>query len=143
MHRSNYEVAELSLNFKSSGTVPGPALSVCTIGSNNIFLITQFSFYGHILCLDYFIQLPYLCPNFPAHSQKIHLVPDARTPFLFVVVVFAFCFLGLHPRHMEVPRLGVELELQLPAHTTATAAWDPSHICDLHHSSWQCRSLTH
>ena len=36
---------------------------------------------------------------------------------------------------MEVSRLGVKLELQLPA--TATAAWDPSHICNLHHSSWQ------
>ena len=35
---------------------------------------------------------------------------------------------------MEVPRLGVELELQLPAYTTAT---DPSRVCDLHHSSWQ------
>ena len=22
-----------------------------------------------------------------------------------------FCFLGLHPQHVEVPRLGVELEL--------------------------------
>ena len=31
-------------------------------------------------------------------------------------------FLGPHPRHMvEVPRLGVQLELQLPAYTTATA----------------------
>ena len=38
---------------------------------------------------------------------------------------------------MEVPRLGVELELQLPAYTTATATPDPSHICSLHHSSWQ------
>ena len=38
---------------------------------------------------------------------------------------------------MEVPRLGIELELQLPAYTTATATQDPSHICDLHHSSWQ------
>ena len=38
---------------------------------------------------------------------------------------------------MEVPRLGVELELQLPAHTTATAMWDPSLVCDLHHSSQQ------
>ena len=27
---------------------------------------------------------------------------------------------------MEVPRLGVELELPLPACTTATATWDPS-----------------
>jgi len=28
----------------------------------------------------------------------------------YLVLYFAF-FLGLHPRHMEVPRLGVELEL--------------------------------
>ena len=39
---------------------------------------------------------------------------------------------------MEVPRLGVESELQLSVYTTATATQDPSHICDLHHSSWQC-----
>ena len=39
---------------------------------------------------------------------------------------------------MEVPRLGVESELQLLACTTATARQDPSHICDLHCSSWQC-----
>ena len=38
---------------------------------------------------------------------------------------------------MEVPSLGVELELQLPAYTAATATQDPSHICDLHHSSRQ------
>ena len=42
---------------------------------------------------------------------------------------------------MEGPRLGVELELQLPAYATAPATPDPSHICDLHHSSWQCRIL--
>ena len=44
----------------------------------------------------------------------------------------------LHLRHMEVPRLGVELELQLLASTTTTATWDLSHICNLHHSSPQC-----
>ena len=38
---------------------------------------------------------------------------------------------------MEVPRVGVESELQVPAYTTATAAPDLSRICDLHHSSWQ------
>ena len=38
---------------------------------------------------------------------------------------------------MEVPRLGVELELQLPAYATATASQDLSCIGDLHHSSWQ------
>ena len=36
---------------------------------------------------------------------------------------------------MEVPRLGMELELQLPAYTTTTATPDQSCTCDLHHSS--------
>ena len=52
-----------------------------------------------------------------------------------------FCFLGPHLRHMEVPRLGVKSELQLLAYTIATATEDPSHICNLHHSSWQCQIL--
>jgi len=42
---------------------------------------------------------------------------------------------------MEVPRLGVELELQLPAYVIATAMPDPSHVCDLHHSSRQRQIL--
>ena len=52
-----------------------------------------------------------------------------------------FFFLGPHPWHMEVPRLGLKSELHLPAHTiaTATATQDPRCICDLQHSSWQCR----
>ena len=54
--------------------------------------------------------------------------------FLFF---FSFCFLGPHLRHTEVPRLGVQLGLQLPVYTTATATWDLSRICDLHYSSWQ------
>ena len=40
--------------------------------------------------------------------------------FLFLLFLFSV-FLGLHPRHMEVPRLGVRSELQLPACATATA----------------------
>ena len=51
--------------------------------------------------------------------------------------LFFFLFLGLHPLQMEVPRLDVKLELQLPAYTSATATQDPSHICNLHSSSWQ------
>ena len=52
--------------------------------------------------------------------------------FAFFVVVVVFP-LGQHPEHMEVPRLWVKLELQLPAYTTAML--DPSHICNL------CQSL--
>ena len=56
-----------------------------------------------------------------------------------MVVVFFFFFgiLGPQLQHMEVPRLGVESELQMPAYTTATATQDLSGICNLHHSSWQ------
>ena len=50
-----------------------------------------------------------------------------------------FVFLGPHMQHMEVSRLEVESELQLPAYATATR--DLSCICDRHHSSWQHRIL--
>ena len=46
--------------------------------------------------------------------------------------------LGLHPWHMEVPRLGAESKLQLLTYTTAIATPDPSWVCKLHHSSRQC-----
>ena len=44
---------------------------------------------------------------------------------------------------MQVPKRGVESELQLPAYATATSTARPdlSHICNLHHSSGQCRML--
>ena len=42
---------------------------------------------------------------------------------------------------MEVPRLGVQSELQLPAYATAAVMPDLSHLYDLHHSSWQCQIL--
>ena len=50
-------------------------------------------------------------------------------------------FLGPHVWHMEVPRLGVESQLQLLAYTTATATQDQSPICDVHHISQQRQIL--
>ena len=59
--------------------------------------------------------------------------------FFFFWCFFVFLpFLGPLPRHMEALRLGVQSELQLLAHATATATRDPSLVCHLHHSSWQC-----
>ena len=58
---------------------------------------------------------------------------------MFVLFFFFLCLLGPHQRHMEVPRLGVESELQPPAY--ATAMPDLSLICDPHHSSQQRRIL--
>ena len=42
---------------------------------------------------------------------------------------------------MEVPRLGVQMELWLLAYTRATAMPDPSRVCVLHHSSGQRQIL--
>ena len=42
---------------------------------------------------------------------------------------------------MEVPRLGIESELQLPAYITAAAMQDPNRIFNLHHSSWHRQIL--
>ena len=50
---------------------------------------------------------------------------------------FFFFFLGPHPRHIEVPRLGVKLELLLPAYPTITTMPVLGHICDLNCSSRQ------
>ena len=52
-----------------------------------------------------------------------------------------FFFLGLHVWRMEVPGLGVESVLQLPAYTTAIAMPDLSCLCSLHLSSRQCQIL--
>ena len=57
------------------------------------------------------------------------------------MTIFFSHLLGPQLQHMEVPRLEVQSELQLLAYATATAIQVLSHICDLHHSSWQCRIL--
>ena len=57
--------------------------------------------------------------------------------FFCFVLFWGFLGRGLHLQHMEVPSLGVELELQLPAYATAIATRDLSCICYLYHSSWQ------
>ena len=57
------------------------------------------------------------------------------------ILIYLLSLLGPHLWHMEVPRLGVESELQLPAYATATPDPDPSCVFDLHHSSQQRRIL--
>ena len=61
--------------------------------------------------------------------------------FYFILFFAFFNFLGPYPWYMEVPRLGVRSEWHLPAYATDTATWDLSHVCDLHHGSWQCQIL--
>ena len=72
-----------------------------------------------------------LIPQSPDGGLTNHCCFSYYFSFIYVFI----CFLEPHLQHMEVPRLGVKSELQLPAYTTATAMQDPSRICDLHHSS--------
>ena len=57
------------------------------------------------------------------------------------VLLFFFFFLGPQLWHMEFPRLGGQIGTAAAGLATATATWDLSHVCDLHHSSWQHRIL--
>jgi len=56
-------------------------------------------------------------------SKFIHVVVCISTSGLFFFFFsFFFFFLGPNPWHMEVPRLGVQSELRLPAYTTTKTA---------------------
>ena len=81
--------------------------------------------------------------HFQASSTFVSSLPFFSFSFCFGFSWFFFflVFSGPHPGHMKVPGLGVTLKLQLPAYSTATAMWDPSCICHLHHSSRQRRVL--
>ena len=83
--------------------------------------------------------IPFLHFSRLMRNSRNHQKGGVRRESVFVFVGFFFflLFLGLNLWHMEVPRLWVKLELQMPAYATATVTRDPSHICNLHHSSWQ------
>ena len=75
-------------------------------------------------------------------QNKKYEVCDMRQNKYNICIFFVFLpFLGPLLLHMEVPRLGVEVELQPPAYTRATATRDPRRVCNLHHSSWQRQIL--
>ena len=70
-------------------------------------------------------------------KNKFKFRSDQSPPlFLSNSPLLLLFFLGLHPQHMEIPRLGVELELQMLAYATATAMRD---LSNLYHSSKQLR----
>ena len=69
----------------------------------------------------------------PGDQSLVQDGDEEAATFFFQFVFLFSIFLW----HTEVPRLGVKSELQLLAYTTATTMWDPSQVCDLHHSSTQ------
>ena len=88
-----------------------------------------------------------LCKIFPNTGNGFIVLfllqPERNCIFLVIWgnVNIAMAFYLFIYFFMATPRLEKESELQLPAYATATATWDLSHICDVHHSSWQCQIL--
>ena len=76
-------------------------------------------------------------------GQKCFNIKKAANfiPFILFCVWGGVLFLGPHPRHMEVPMLGVESQLQLPAYATAMS--DPSVSATYTTAHGNARSLTH
>ena len=68
----------------------------------------------------------------PLYVVLCRKLPSLESSFSFLPPSLSFFFVGPHLQRMEVPRLGVQLELQLPAYPTATATPDLN-----------ARSLTH
>ena len=94
----------------------------------------------HKPCPYFLLNCSGVCPLFSSSAATV-LVQE----FVLFISFFSFSFFGFFwgcfPWHMEVLRLGVESELWRLAYTTATATWDPSHVCDLHYSSRQRQIL--
>ena len=80
---------------------------------------------------------------FPWFSKGSGLKLVANFSFFPPSFLPSFFSLGPHPWHLAVPRLGVELKLQLLANATATAiaTQDPSCACDLQHNLRHCQIL--
>ena len=78
-------------------------------------------------------------------SLRFALGPSANSCTQVLLALNARCcrgsseaYGGSQARSQARSQAGVESELQLPAYATATATPDPSRVCNLHHSSWQC-----
>ena len=115
-------------------------ISLIILVNSVVFLLCFWQFYFSDVGLPGLVSScfhPFLL-SFLLHFLFSKRLFSTLFPSSFYFFVF---FLGPHLRRMKVPRLGVELELQLLAYTTATATLDLSCTCNLCCSSQQRRIL--
>ena len=130
-HTLSFPPAGTQLHIRNTGKTDRPFQNIVKCSTNsygNLWGRLQL-FSVHTGCSIFF-----LCPLRTHHIVAVKWnteSPVSRRSNLSVLFCFVlFCFVCLFraapPWHMEVPRLGVELELP-----------NSSHVFDLHHSSWQ------
>ena len=92
-------------------------------------------------CSWFIPKSSYLLLLYPHLTPTPILSPVVTTSLFSISVSVVFLFFSFWPnlKRMEVPRLGVELELQPLAYATAPAMPDPNCICSLLHCSSQQR----
>ena len=123
------------------------AIFVLSWEITSFLLLVSLTYSICLLAMESFKWFPFITLITAPLNLYLHAYPCFLTlaavcshPGRFFWFVFVlFCFLGMYLQHVEVPRRGVKLELQLLAYATAT--WDPSLVYDLHRSSLWCRIL--
>ena len=80
--------------------------------------VVTFFYFASVREMSVFISEVFFC----LLTTNFHMISLSMISIFYLPT--SFFFLGLYLQHMEVPRLGVELELHLPAYATATATWD-------------------
>ena len=93
------------------------------------------SWLGH-LCLTSSARL-----SLPRAASEVMAAHRGLNCNMFHMQCCCCFFQQPHLWHMEVPRLGVSSEIQLPVYARATATRDLSRVFDLHHSSRQRQIL--
>ena len=107
---------------------------------DQFFILLKFSFLFFFKCC---LPLSWCLDNVCQEAEdRVFWELICLSVYLWYIYLFilSFVLLGPHPWHMEVPKLGVESELLLPAYAWAIAMPNPgcvSHVCDLYHSSWK------
>ena len=71
-------------------------------------------------------------PQWLCHLFKIHL-------FIIIDIFLFVCFFRAAPTAYEVSQARGQIGAAATGLYHGTATLDMSHVCNLHHSSWQCR----
>ena len=123
-----------SVGLNSLSIMPSRSIHVVTNGK------LSFSFMAEFHCI-------YTTSSLSSHSLDLScfhvlaIINTATVDMLVCVSFLFFVFFRAAPAIYEGSQAKGQSELQLPVYTTATATWDPSHVCDLYYSSWQCLIL--